>query len=576
MSIRNVLLLSSLLGAAILAMVDAAPAAASLTCVTGGTPSAGNPCWTEYGGSSTNEYPFGYDGNPVDPDAPYCESAVPDPCYLNVTSFAFRAWNRGLAAMSTGAAYGVWRYNGIRWYPDPTFPGSSTCPGSTILWAGKLDAWLIGGEDLSGTWQRLCRFDGENDEWEPLSVPAATIAEAGPTGVLDAGACFAWNNCWFFGGAPGGAGGDGVVVHWDGQTLSNVTVGIGGSGGFGLSPWLATDYTDAIATTDANGNPFAVAVAAAGTPAEPDGSPSPQVFTSTGRGFTGASLMPPAGTDLDAVAFDSQGDGWIAGNPHGSTGPAPLLPVSSSGLAPPCPGTPANYFSGSISTTVPSYAWTSIGVEPGGDAVAGGTVTIPGEPSQPVVAQVSCSQAPQTVSLGVPESQVTAIAASAVNDVWAATDPTGYPLYAPPQLYQLTDGQTPDAPAGNDVETRPVASTSGPTIFEFAPPVVVSVPPPPTVSYMRKKAVVKKVKLKPALYDIAKPKTAPAGHGTYTLSISFRVRRRITIGLEAIRRGKVVSRSGMKTFTGSHGTLAVTLTPKAWPTGLKFVEPKHK
>jgi len=128
----------------------AASAAAAVDCATTtvGTPTAavGDPCWTD-----VSPYPFGSDGNPVTDPTGTCAGADPD-CYLEVNSLAFRAWNRGIAsvgpAQGSSAAttpFGVWHYNGVRWYPDPTFPGTGTCAGTDIMWAGKLDIWLVGG-----------------------------------------------------------------------------------------------------------------------------------------------------------------------------------------------------------------------------------------------------------------------------------------------------------------------------------------------------------------------------------------------------------------------------------------------
>src|SRR5262249_19565413 len=89
--------------------------------------SPGHPCWV-----AASPYPFGADGNPVDPTSSVCVHS-PLLCYLNVTSMAFRAWNRGLAATTNPGAsstpFGVWLFNGNRWYPDPTFPGTRVCQG---------------------------------------------------------------------------------------------------------------------------------------------------------------------------------------------------------------------------------------------------------------------------------------------------------------------------------------------------------------------------------------------------------------------------------------------------------------
>src|SRR5262249_36610448 len=119
------------------------------------TPVAGTPCWVD-----VSPYPFGSDGDPVDTSTPQCGLQQPA-CYLTITSFAFRSWNRGLAAAAPPPGvgktpFGVWLWNGARWYPDPTFPGSGVCQGDTVLWAGKLDYWLVG--PGSQNWPSICRF----------------------------------------------------------------------------------------------------------------------------------------------------------------------------------------------------------------------------------------------------------------------------------------------------------------------------------------------------------------------------------------------------------------------------------
>src|SRR5262249_8957541 len=151
-------------------------------------------------------YPFGTDGNPVDPTTPACVHSPPS-CYLVVTSMAFRAWNRGLAATTTGTSlnpspsdpaknpFGVWLFNGTRWFPDPTFPGGGVCKGNTVLWAGKLDYWLVG--TGQNGWAPLCRFDGSDFVWETLPMPLGTVLRIGepttgslPThGGITSGSC---------------------------------------------------------------------------------------------------------------------------------------------------------------------------------------------------------------------------------------------------------------------------------------------------------------------------------------------------------------------------------------------------
>jgi hypothetical protein len=602
------------------------------------TPTPGNPCWTD-----ATPYPFGADGNPVDPRSGACGPSVfpPGPsyqgdynndpsCYLQVTSLAFRASNRGLAAAgavsanaSTPNAFGVWLYNGTRWFPDPTFPGSSVCKGTRVLWAGKLDYWLVGGPN---TWPGLCRFDGVSFTWQPLAVPQATLAHvpvdavtgSPVNGAIKSGACLAWDDCWFFGSF-------GVVLHWDGQLLSDASLG------FASAPWLRGDLTAAVARTDRAGNPFGFVVGNPGhvyqgqelpLPAQPDGSPPPQLFASQGGAFSALPFSPPTApqpgdpyrTDLVAVDFDAQGDGWVAGDPTtrqpASTQPAPLVRLASAGAAAPCAGYDAGTFSFTPHGGGPggSYLWRSLSVFPGvGDALAGaglqpaahGANLNDDGQSEPALVVASCGRAPTVTRFRIPDPFVadqahaqlipadrqgstTAVAANALNDAWAATtngavvspDPANPGTHnTRPHLYHLTDGQPPLAPAGDDYEPRPSVFTLDPPVFVEAPPVYVN--PPTTSSTVTRTRKSRTRRLKPAIYGV-RARLRRARDGALTLYVTFKVRRALTIGVEAMRRHTVVGSSGLKHFTGRRGELALKLDPHRWPTGIRFVTPRRR
>jgi hypothetical protein len=583
-----------------------APARAGVSCAMTidpsqpSTPTTGDPsqsCWTD-----VTPYPFGSDGNPVTPGS----AGAP----LPVLSLAFRAWNRGLAAVQAvnGVPYTVWLFNGSRWYPDPTFPGPTVCTGQTILWAGKLDYWLVGGQYNPNTGAAgICRFDGVNFEWDPIPIPAASLSRVPvsfqPRFTLHAGACYAWDNCWFFGDY-------GVVDHWDGQTLSDASAGLGNS------PWLQGGYTAASAGVDSAGDPSGLAVSQASAngdgvalPSEPDGSPAPQVYSSFGGAFApllSNPLVPsPASsalpTDLVAVAADRSGGGWVAGDPVGArpknqnpeprtnAGPAPLFPVSASGAAAPCSGWEPGDFGFEQSGTGPSsWLWQTLSIFPGsGAALAGGQIVPPGEDPnsqrQPVLVTARCGQSPVTVGFSVSAASpsvpadvngyVTAVAANADNDAWAATTAGSAPSN-PPHLYRLTDGRPPDAPAGDDDETRPLVFQFDPTIYVQSPGVVP--PPPATVTTVAQRTTVtKRVKAKPAIYDVKAGKPVVGRGGRITLTILFKVRTPVTVGLQGLRGHTVVSSSGLRHFGPGKGHLALVLDRKRWPTRLKFIIPKQ-
>ena len=585
-------------------------------------------------------YPFGSDGNPASPGAlgvPCDQAPVGTQCALQVTSMAFRAWNRGLAAATAAdtpgnVAFGVWLFNGTTWYPDPTFPGSATCGGSTVLWAGKLDYWLIGGSSDAAQ-QTLCRFDGVNLVWQPLPLPPATVARLPfnsstnkPVGGVTSGTCYAWNNCWFFGT-------DGIVVHWDGQTLSDASPGLGSS------PWLRGDFTAAVAGTDPSGNAFGLAVTDAGTtdashrevsggvplPTDPNGSPPPQLFGSQGGSFTPLSFSPPATaepgdpftTDLVSAGSDPQGDIWVAGDPTNrqplqKPTPAPLLRLTERGTQAPCAGYGPGTFTYVGKPPYPSngFQWDALAVFPNdGSVLAGGKYESNGDPepiyhlsspdTEPMIVRAACGQQPTVTRFTAPDPEAsdpkaaplipadvhgstTAVAANAANDAWASTSGGGVTsppsggvsqnIPQPPHMYRFTDGQAPSAPAGDDGELRPSLFTLGPPVYVPGAPTIVVLPP--SVTSTVTKAPPRTIKLKPAIYAVQAPKLRRARGGKYTLSISFKVRRAVTIGIEGLRGRKVVASTGLKHFNPPRGELTLVLDRKHWPTSLRYISPK--
>lgn len=598
-------------------------------------PSAGAPCWV-----ASTPYPFGTDGTPVDPTSAACKHS-PQSCYLIVTSMAFRAWNRGLAATTTATSlnpspanpaanpFGVWLFNGTRWFPDPTFPGAGVCKGNTVLWAGKLDYWLIGAGQNG--WAPLCRFDGSDFVWETLPMPLGTVLRIGdpatgalPThGGITSGSCLAWDNCWFFGT-------DGTVLHWDGNQLTDVSPD-------SPATWRGSTFTAAQLSAGASGSPIGLTTVgssyafdiSASIPLPTRTSLPTQLLafdgtTPAGNRLAGTLLSPtvfrapaaaqapnaggdPFGTDPVALSLDPSGRGWLAANPADwlvgggtpfqrpdLTAPerSPLLPVttgpgSSTGPDPSCPNWYTegglDRFPHTFSPTLPgSTLWTSISTLPGGrSALAGGqTVSTLSDGTvvpEPAVVQANCNgtatvthfrvPSPADSSTAIPADQsgwVEAVAANAPNDGWAATSDGLFPgaevSYQPPELYRFTDGTAPKAPAGNDSETRAVQTQDDPATYLYKPP------PPPKLPPLPRGSTTKQVP--PAITGIHR-KVDRAGH-TYTLTLSFTVRRRVMLGLDAFRHDSLIASTGLKRLRPPSGRLQLGLNPKRWPTRLAF------
>jgi hypothetical protein len=532
---------------------------------------------------------------------------------------AFRAWNRGLAATAlifgsggNTIPFGVWIFDGTRWAPDPTFPGSKICPGNTVVWAGKLDYWLVGPGNHK--WPNICRFDGVNLQWEPLELPEATRHRvAGLTGGITSAACFAWNNCWFFGTY-------GVVVHWNGEVLKDASPPA-------KDGWLQGEYTAAATDENSAGEPFGVAVGAdraelASTeklPEQPNRDPAPQMYGSDGGRFSPLLFTPlpgdPFGTDLVGADFDAAEQGWVAGNPTGlrlrehegnlppgegdpaypSPAASPLEPVSASGASGECKAPAPNFEYQTPGAPDPagSFLWSSISVIPSsGEALAGGHMRQQNpKVGEPVIAQVGCDGAATLTRFRIPEGQsnsqsaplvpadpggsVTAIAANAANDAWAATS-SGVSQYGggPPRLYRLSNGQPPEAPEGNDNEQRPLDLKEDLPPPPQPPPPVEQPPaeaaePAPAPSVSQEPSIT----LPPAIYDV-KVKLHKVKHHRRTylsLYLTFKVLRPVTIGAQALRNGRVVSHARVRLFSGNTGTLILSVERKRWPTTVRFV-----
>jgi len=631
---RRTLLAALVLLCAGLAVCGFARADASPRCAqtaqdpTPPAPKPGSPCWVE-----ADPYPFGSDGNPVDVDTTACkvtEFGVHADCYLTVTSFAFRAWNRGLAATAdlqssspNTTAFGAWLYNGVRWFPDPTFPGKRICAGTKILWAGKRDYWLVG-QGLDSSWPRLCRFDGVKFEWDPLPVPTETLARVTDPntgrllpGGITTGACFAWNNCTFFGTY-------GTAVTWDGKLLEDASPPPS-------LPWLWTAYTDSAARVGDGGDLLGVAVGGTASyttgpplPAQPDGSAPPQLYTSGGASFVPVPFAVPTipqpddpfRTDVVGVDLDQFGNGWLAGNPAAmrrfdspipppdkrrtptTPEPSPLVPITALGANPDCQGPPKDRFMFTRNpTSDDAYLWSGISVVSGtGEAFASGQFR-PGLPHaehqtarnddgqpEPSLVDVACSVAPKLTTFRVPDpternprplvpadrgGAMTSVAANAVNDGWAAStrgllvrrDSLQYA--EPPRVYHFLDTAPPQAPAGDDVEDRPLDLQEDPPIIVFEP-----LPPPPTPpaeTVTTTTTTTTKSTLPPAV-DHVKAKLVKL-----RLYLEFQVHRPVELGAVGLKTERVVATTGLRSFGVGRGRLVLTLSPKRWPRQIRFI-----
>jgi hypothetical protein len=346
------------------------------------------------------------------------------------------------------------------------------------------------------------------------------------------------------------------------------------------------------------------------------------MYGSNGGAFSPLGFAPPAneplGIDLIAADFDPAEQGWVVGNPgdlrlrqregaeggepqpqvplerhlHVASSLAPLEPVSASGKSTSCTAPNFEYEPEGAPDPAGSFLWSALSVVPSsGEALAGGDMRQL-DPSwgEPVIAQVSCDGAATLTRFRAPEpnssaqpaplvpadrgGSVTAIAANATNDAWAATSEGSWPGATQfPRFYRLRNGRPPEAPEGNDNELRPLDLTE-----ELAPPPQTPPPPeepaptpapeaPPSVSQLPS------ITLPPAIYDVkVKLHKVRLHRQTYlSLYLTFKVLRPVTIGAQALRNGRVVSRARARLFAGTTGTLVLSVERKRWPNAVRFI-----
>ena len=83
----------------------------------------------------------------------------------------------------------------------------------------------------------------------------------------------------------------------------------------------------------------------------------------------------------------------------------------------------------------------------------------------------------------------------------------------------------------------------------------------------------KNVTLPAAVYDVKAKlhETKRHGHIYLSLYLTFRLRRPVTIGAQALRRGHVVAVPRPRHFAGRTGLLILSLNRKHWPTNVNFI-----
>jgi hypothetical protein len=72
----------------------------------------------------------------------------------------------------------------------------------------------------------------------------------------------------------------------------------------------------------------------------------------------------------------------------------------------------------------------------------------------------------------------------------------------------------------------------------------------------------------PTIYDVH---SQIVGKGPIWLAVTFRLRRSVRLGAQALRAGRVVSSTPLFPFSGHAGRLVLRIDPRRFPTGLRFI-----
>jgi hypothetical protein len=168
---------------------------------------------------------------PMPPPAPEGQTAVGAPVPLgHVGQISFWAPNRGLliTAGNHVVPEGLYYYNGVSWRQLSTVCGGTD---GRIAWAGPDDFWTIAdqqhGQQLEGGVAgasetqdvSLCHFQ----DGKVIASYAQPIGVVSSYQQMHAAACSGPNNCWFAGVAtPEGLNGGAFHLHWNGQTVTQV------------------------------------------------------------------------------------------------------------------------------------------------------------------------------------------------------------------------------------------------------------------------------------------------------------------------------------------------------------------
>ena len=100
-------------------------------------------------------------------------------------------------------------------------------------------------------------------------------------------------------------------------------------------------------------------------------------------------------------------------------------------------------------------------------------------------------------------------------------------------------------------------------------------PPPPLPPVVAPATVTqtKSLKLPAAIYDVKAKLHTSRRHGKLYLSlyVTFKLRRPATVGVKALRKGRVVSEARPRHFAGRSGTLILNLNRQHWPTKVSFI-----
>lgn len=475
-------------------------------------------------------------------------------------------------------ARGLWAYDGVAWHQLSTVCGGPA-DSTRIAWAGPDEFWTVTvpSPPRLGGGLGLCHFRAG------AVIASYSTADQSPDPFrpMNAAACLSPNDCWFAGIGtqdPSGQRVGAYHLHWDGTNLVSTYA----PQGRGVSDLIADAaggryYETTLVGVQREDGTTPVALAT------PEAAPQTihEILGGTVRGTLFAALprfgVPADGTELLAADTAPGNVPWFTG---GGAASGPSAPDGDSVARPPIAVRLADGAYRELPLDESELGahdrFTDVAAVPGAADAWVALQSFAERGSTTARARVAHLQPDGTVAVerlpagGAGRGAAARIEFTGPDEGWMVTN-AGW-------IFHFTDGgaRARDADPAFDrlIDYRPNESVA--QAIPDLPPAddsqLFAPPPPPAEEAAPPKTRTKRIK--PLMAKLSKPTVDKR----LRLRISFTLRRRAKVQLQARLHGKVVARTALARLRPGRHTLTLQLARERWPDALKFrtVDPAVK